>query len=138
MSVNSEFYGYFFFDIAHGALDIFGERAAVRIAKDNFVCSCITGGFKNFQRILTVTAPTVKEMFGIEKDISAVIFEEFYAVVNYSEVFFKGRFEDIGDMKIPCFSEDRAVIRKRGKELEYGIVFGSFSCMTGPAESDDL
>ena len=84
-----------------------GHGAAVRIAKDNAVRAGRGGGLQTLNRVISIRLETVEEVLGVEKDLPAGILQMANRIADHREIFLERRLEDVGDVPVVCFGDDR-------------------------------
>ena len=116
-----------------------GEDAAVRVAQAQAVRAGVEGAFERIHRIRLVRFEAVKEVFGVEDDLFALLREKADAAADHFEVLLGGDFQHVGGVADMALPEDGDVFRPRGEQgFKVAVLCGVCALAAGGAEGDDV
>ena len=97
------------------------------------------GSLDGCQRIFRILSKAVEEMFGIVKDLSAVLFKEPDGIADHGKIFLHANAKNLGDMQRPGLTNDRNHRRPGGQEhLDLRILLYLHATATRHSKGGDL
>ena len=119
--------------------DFFRHRAAVRVAEHHGRGAGPGGGPHRLKRVFGVGLVSVEEVFGVENQFAAGVFQETDRVADHRQVLFEAGPQNLGDLEGRGFPDDRdhpgSGLKERPKA---GVVFRARASAAGHAERADL
>ena len=135
MRVNAEGHGEDLLGFGDDLLHLYRHTAAVGIAQHDEHRSAFLGGFQGVEGILGVVLIAVEIVLRVVEDFPARGVQKGDGILNHAQIFVEGGPEDVGDVEVPAFSEQRDHLRLRAqKRIEDRIVFRFVPGPAGAAE----
>lgn len=120
MSMDTQGFINFRFDLIYDLLDFIRERSAVGIAEAEDIRSRTLCCLETFHSVGFISFIAVKEVFGVKDDLFARFFSVSDSIFDHVQVLFKCGFKSICDMEVPALAEDgnhRSICSQKGFDI---------------------